>query len=332
MTVLTCGICAHDCPFPEASDFTGRCRTRRRVGDKIESLVYGRLVAEHVDPIEKKPLFHVLPASLTYSIATVGCNFHCAQCQNSGISQVNASIPPEKTGQIRTPAEVVRRALATGCRSISYTYVEPTIFLEFALDCCREANSLGLGNIFVSNGFMSAASAELLASTLTAINIDLKSFSDEFYRKICGGRLQPVLDNITCFHRSDVWLEVTTLLIPGLNDSPAEIAAMADFLVALSPDIPWHISGFRPAYKLANLPPTPADVLIKARETALTHGLRYVYTGNRPGIPGENTLCPRCRAVVISRNGHRVTGHRLQGGTCPDCGASIYGVWESFRP
>jgi len=322
-----CGICAHACPFPDSSDFTGRCRTRRRVGDKIESLVYGHLVAEHVDPVEKKPIYHFLPGSLTYSIATAGCNFRCAHCQNSGISQVDKSVALEKTGQVRTPMEVARQALATACRSISYTYVEPTIFLEFALDCCREAKNLGLGNIFVSNGFMSPESARLLASALTAINIDLKSFSDNFYQKVCGGRLQPVLDNIARFHHSDVWLEVTTLLIPGLNDSPAEIAAMADFLVALSPDIPWHLSGFHPAYRLANLPPTPPSTLIAAREIALARGLRYVYTGNRPGISGEDTLCPHCGAAVMSRNGYHIRNNRLKDGACSDCGAAIPGIW-----
>jgi len=233
MTTLTCPICAHACRFPESSNFSGRCRTRQRANGKIESLVYGRLVAEHIDPIEKKPIYHVLPASLTYSIATAGFNFHCAHCQNSGISQVAEAVALEKTGQERTPGEVARRARVAGCRSVSYTYVEPTIFLEFALACCHEAKSLGLGNIFVSNGFMSAESARLLTPVLTAINIDLKSFSDNFYEKICGGRLQPVLDNIARFHQaSGVWLEVTTLLIPGLNDSAAEIAAMADFLAA----------------------------------------------------------------------------------------------------
>jgi pyruvate formate lyase activating enzyme len=329
MTSLVCGICAHACRFADGAneDFTGRCRTRRRRGDTIGSLVYGRLVAEHVDPIEKKPIFHVMPGSLTYSIATVGCNFHCAHCQNSGISQIDSSVLPEKTGQMRTPGEVARRALAAGCRTISYTYVEPTIFLEFALDSCHEAKNLGLGNIFVSNGFMSAASARALAGELTAINIDLKSFSDDFYREICGGRLQPVLDNIAHFHGSDVWLEVTTLLIPGLNDSQAEITAMADFLVALSPDIPWHLSGFHPAYKLTNPPPTTAASLIAARELALARGLRYVYTGNRPGIPGENTLCPQCGELAIRRDGYRVSGNTLVNGACRRCGAVIPGLW-----
>ncbi|MDR0477798.1 MAG: AmmeMemoRadiSam system radical SAM enzyme [Desulfobulbaceae bacterium] len=328
MTVLTCGICAHACHFPASSNFTGRCRTRRRFDDKIESLVYGRLVAEHVDPIEKKPIYHLLPGSLTYSIATAGCNFRCAHCQNSGISQVEQAISLEKSGQRRMPSEVARQSLASCCRSISYTYVEPTIFLEFALDCCREAKNLGLDNIFVSNGFMSVESAQLLMSALTAINIDLKSFSDNFYQKICGGRLQPVLDNIARFHHSSVWLEVTTLLIPGLNDSQAEIAAMADFLVALSPDIPWHLSGFYPAYKMTNLPSTPAPILIQAREIALARGLRYVYTGNRPGIVGEDTLCPHCGVVIINRNAYRINSNRVRGGACPDCGAAISGIWE----
>jgi len=328
MTTLTCGVCAHACRFPDSSDFTGLCRTRRRIGDKIESLVYGRLVAEHVDPIEKKPLFHVLPGTLTYSIATAGCNFRCAHCQNSGISQIDESVSLEKTGKPRTPDAVAQAALAADCQTISYTYVEPTIFLEFALDCCREVKAVGLGNIFVSNGFMSAASARSLVAELTAINIDLKSFSNDFYQRICGGRLQPVLDNIARFHESGVWLEVTTLIIPGLNDSSAEIAAMADFLAALSPDIPWHLSGFYPAYKLTNLPPTPARTLIAARELALARGLHYVYTGNRPGIPGEDTVCPHCGATVIRRDGYRISVNRLRAGACPDCGAAIPGLWR----
>jgi len=326
MSALVCGVCAHACRFTD-ENFRGRCRTRGRRGETIESLVYGRLVAEHVDPVEKKPLFHVLPGSLTYSIATAGCNFRCAHCQNSGISQLDESVSPEKTGHMRAPGEVARQALAAGCRTISYTYVEPTIFLEFALDCCRAAKTLGVGNIFVSNGFMSAASARALASELTAINIDLKSFSDDFYQKVCGGRLQPVLDNIAHFHRSDVWLEVTTLLIPGLNDSQAEITAMADFLVALSPDIPWHLSGFHPAYKMTSLPPTSAASLIAARELALSRGLRHVYTGNRPGILGETTFCPQCGDALIHRHGYRVSGNTLDGGACRRCGAAIPGVW-----
>ncbi|MDR3089954.1 MAG: AmmeMemoRadiSam system radical SAM enzyme [Desulfobulbaceae bacterium] len=328
MSVVTCGVCAHACRFAaDASDFHGLCHTRRRRGAAIESLVYGRIVAEHVDPIEKKPLFHVSPASLTYSIATVGCNFRCRHCQNSGISQVDEALSLPRSGRRRSPDEIVAAALACGCRSISYTYVEPTVFIEFALDCCRAAKEAGLGNIFVSNGFMSAASARLLATELTAINIDLKSFSDTFYRDICGGRLQPVLDNIAYFCQSGVWLEVTTLLIPGLNDSQAEIMAMADFLAALNPDIPWHLSGFHPAWRLRHIPPTPAETLTAARRLALARGLRHVYTGNRPGAAGERTICPGCGTALIRRDGYRVIEDALTDGTCPRCRASIPGLW-----
>jgi pyruvate formate lyase activating enzyme len=325
-TMLQCDICAHGCQLQEGG--FGICGVRQCKGGRIESLVYGRIIAEHVDPIEKKPLYHVLPGSLSYSIATPGCNFHCRHCQNYNISQVARGFDVSRAGVYRAPQDIVTAAVDTGCRSISYTYVEPTVFYEYALDCCQLGHEAGLANIFVSNGFMSEKTVKALAQVLTAINIDLKSFSDDFYRRICGGRLQPVLDNIALFQRLGVWVEVTTLLIPGYNDSQGELEGIAAFLFQLNPDIPWHVTGFYPTYKLTDAPPTSSRSLMQARDIGFRQGLHYVYTGNRPGSPGDNSFCPDCGREIISRQGFRVTANHLHRGTCPGCGTMIPGLWS----
>jgi len=322
---LTCDICAHHCRLKDGA--TGLCRVHQRRGDKIVSLVFGRIVAENIDPVEKKPLFHYLPGSLTYSIATCGCNFRCLHCQNSSISQVGKDVDVETTGVYRAPEQIVAGALAGSCRSISYTYVEPTIFFEYAFVCSVAAKEAGLGNIFVSNGYLSQKSSEKISPYLSAANIDLKSFSDTFYRDVCGARLQPVLDTIRLLHEAGVWLEITTLLIPGYNDSDGELRQIAEFIYDVDANMPWHVTGFYPTYKLTNAPPTSVDTLVRARQIGLDTGVRYVYTGNRPGVIGENTYCPQCGTVVISRSGFRVTGSSLAAGTCAGCGAKIAGVW-----
>ena len=270
------------------------CGVRERKDDKIVSLVYGRIVAEHIDPIEKKPLFHVLPGSLSYSIATLGCNFRCLHCQNASISQVSRDMDVTRSGVAREPEEIVAAAHAGGCRSISYTYVEPTIFFEFAYDCCVLGKAKGLKNIFVSNGYMSDTAINMLAPFVDAINIDLKSFSDSFYKKVCGARLAPVLSSIARLKELGVWVEVTTLVIPGKNDSEKELTEIASFLAGVDPVIPWHVSGFYPSYKMSDVPPTGSKILARARQIGLEQGLQYVYAGNRPGSGGENTLCPSC--------------------------------------
>lgn len=323
---IECGICAHACALRDGQ--RGKCMVRRRLGNVLVSLVYGQLVAENVDPIEKKPLFHVLPGSLSYSIATLGCNFHCRHCQNASISQISKRSDIGKSGIYRNPAEVVERAVMADCQSVSYTYVEPTIFFEYAYDCCIETRSRGLKNVFVSNGYMTKAAIRKLAPLVDAINIDLKSFKDDFYRKICGAHLAPVLEAISLFKELGVWVEVTTLVIPGLNDSDQELVEIVEFLTSIDPEIPWHVTGFYPAYKMPSVSPTSPEKLAVARDIGLGRGLRNVYTGNRPGSGGENSFCPGCGAEVITRLGFQIRKNRLQLGRCPECQSHVPGVWE----
>lgn len=323
---LLCGLCAHHCRIGEGQ--RGLCRVRENRGGVLYSLVYGRLVAENVDPVEKKPLFHVYPGSLSYSISTRGCNFRCLHCQNASISQVSQHDDPGRIGVDRTPEQVVSGAKAAGCRTISYTYVEPTVFFEFAYDCCRLAAASGIGNVFVSNGYMSEEATRLLAPVLTAINIDIKSFREEFYRKVCGARLQPVLDTVRLMHELGVWVEVTTLLIPGHNDSSGELGEIAAFLAAIDRDIPWHVTAFHPTYRMQDIPRTPLATVERAREIGLAAGLHHVYEGNIPGSGGEDTRCPQCGALLIERRGFTVVRNGLTAGACPDCGQTVAGRWQ----
>lgn len=323
---VSCELCAHHCTIAEGK--RGICGVRENIAEELYTLVYGRLVAEHVDPIEKKPIFHVLPGSSSYSIATAGCNFRCLHCQNASISQVGRKADLSRSGRERTPDDVISAALLSGCRSISYTYVEPTVFFEFAYDCCVLAVERGLKNIFVSNGYMSAAASEKLAPVLTAINIDIKSFSDQFYRKVCGARLQPVLDTVRRMKELGVWVEVTTLLIPGLNDSVEELRQTAAFIAEIDPHMPWHVTAFYPAHKMLEPPPTPLHTLQQAREIGLQCGLTNVYEGNIPGSGGENTYCPSCGKEVVKRYGFAIRANSLVHGCCPKCSVSIAGIWE----
>nr|WP_321467420.1 AmmeMemoRadiSam system radical SAM enzyme [uncultured Desulfobulbus sp.] len=323
---VVCNLCHHHCRI--SSGKRGRCGVRENREGRLYSLVYGQLVAEHIDPIEKKPMFHLLPGSLSYSISTVGCNFQCRHCQNYQISQYPLVHQGQIAGSDRSPAFVIDQAVQAGCASISYTYVEPTIFYEFAYDCCLLARERGLKNIFVSNGYMTAEVVRHLAPVLDGINIDLKSFQDDFYVKICKARLDPVLENIRLFHELGVLVEVTTLVIPGHNDSEEELQAIAGFLYSISPDIPWHVSGFYPTYQMLDRPSTPAATLVRAREIGLNRGLRYVYTGNVVGSGGEDTLCPGCGALLIARRGFQSTLIGLENGHCAQCRTSIAGVWS----
>ena len=322
---VVCGLCQHRCRITEGR--RGLCGVRENRSGRLISLVYGRLVARHVDPIEKKPLFHFLPGSLSYSIATVGCNFRCLHCQNHHISQYAHTHAGQIEGVPCSPEEVVNDAVKSGCASISYTYVEPTIFYEFALDCARLAHDRGLKNVFVSNGYLTPEAARHIAPFLDAINIDLKAMSDDFYQRVCKARLAPVLDNIRLLRDLGVWVEVTTLVIPGLNDSEEELRSIADFLASVSQDLPWHVSAFRPAYRLQNRAPTPASTLHQARAIGLAAGLRHVYEGNVVSPGGEDTLCPGCSKVLIGRVGFesRIVG--LRQGYCVSCGHPVAGVW-----
>lgn len=324
-SLVHCSLCPHHCRIKPAE--VGICGVRRNDAGTLYSLVYGLTIAENVDPIEKKPLFHFLPGTTSFSIATAGCNLACRHCQNADISQM-----PRDAGRIAgrplAPEEAVRRAAAAGCASISYTYTEPTIFFEYAFDTAALAKRAGLRNVFVSNGYTTAEPLRAIAPYLDAANIDLKSSSDAFYKKICGARLQPVLDALKLYRELGIWLEVTTLIIPGENDSDEDLGGCARFVAEqLGRDVPWHVSAFHPTYKLTDHAPTNAETLRRARRIGREAGLHFVYEGNIPG-EGEDTACPACAKTAIERFGFRVASNRLRDGHCPDCGAAIPGVWS----
>ncbi|MBE0503335.1 MAG: AmmeMemoRadiSam system radical SAM enzyme [Desulfuromonadales bacterium] len=320
---VRCGLCRFRCLIADGA--RGRCGVRENQDGTLYSLVYGKLCAENVDPIEKKPLFHFQPGSRSYSIATVGCNFRCRHCQNYDISQVGKETPIR--GIARSPAEVVKKARAHGCASIAYTYTEPTIFFEFAYDTARLAHEAGLKNIFVTNGYITPEALTSIAPWLDAANIDLKGFSEDFYRDIVQARLSEVLDSIITYRQSGIWIELTTLIIPGLNDDEKELQELASFIVTnLGIDTPWHVSQFYPTYKLTDRPRTPLATLRRAREIGRAAGLRYVYEGNVPGEGGENTWCPSCGSLLIERYGFAIGTNRIRNGICPDCGTAIVGI------
>ena len=325
---VRCNLCAHRCVVPPGK--TGACCVRENVDGRLYTLVYERAIAQHVDPIEKKPLFHFLPGSRAFSIATPGCNFRCAFCQNWEISQ--APRAGELAGARLSPADVAATAARHGCAAIAYTYTEPTIFAEYALDCARAAQALGIKNVFVSNGYMTPELIDLMGGVATgglidAINVDLKAGRGEFYRRISGASLQPVLRNLKLLKQRHVWLEVTTLVIPGLNDTEDELRWVARFLAdEVGPDTPWHISRFYGQYRMADTPPTPTRALERAYELGRQAGLRYVYVGNLPGNQAESTFCPGCGSLVIERSGYRLGRRRLHDGRCLACGTEIAGV------
>jgi pyruvate formate lyase activating enzyme len=320
---LRCSLCRFRCLIRDGE--RGICAVRENRGGTLYSLVYGRLCAESVDPVEKKPLFHFMPGSRTYSIATVGCNFHCSHCQNYSISQVEQDTTIR--GSESSPREVVQRALDNDCSSISYTYTEPTIFFEFALETARLAKNAGIKNIFVTNGYISSEALATITPFLDAANIDLKSFTESFYRDIVHARLAEVLESIIEYRKQGVWLEITTLIIPGLNDSDAELKGIAEFIaINLGIDTPWHVSRFYPTYRLTDRPGTAPDTLRKARDIGRAAGLRYVYMGNVPGDGGENSCCPSCSTLLIKRHGYLIESYRIIRGACPDCDFSIAGI------
>jgi len=305
----------------------GRCGVRQNIDGKLYSLVYGELVAEHIDPIEKKPLFHILPGSSSLSISTKGCNFQCSHCQNYSISQVMGLQNEELRGREVTPSRLIDNVQKYGCSSISYTYVEPSVFFEYAYDCAVEASQSGIKNVFVSNGYLSKKATTDISPYLDAINIDIKSFSDDFYHNHCGAKLKPVLDNVMLMKELEVWVEVTTLIIPGYNDQNSELKKIASFIASVDPYIPWHVTAFHPMYKMTTPPSTPLSSLERARAIGLEAGLFFVYEGNVPGAGGENTCCPGCGDVVIRRRGFSVRENSLNNGCCPSCSRQIPGVW-----
>jgi len=324
---VRCNLCAHRCRIGDGK--RGICGVRENRAGILESLVYGRLIARHIDPIEKKPIFHLLPGSLSYSIATVGCNFRCRFCQNADIAQMPGDRQGMIIGDACTPAQVVEAAVAGRCASIAYTYTEPTVFFEFALDTARLAHQRGLKNIFVTNGYMTAEALALVRPYLDAANVDLKAFSEDFYGTYCGARLEPVKQTLVKMKKAGVLVEVTTLVIPGLNDSAEELTALADFLVSdLGPDTPWHISRFHPTYRLQDRPVTPLDTLTAAGEIGVRAGLRYVYLGNVPGRGYEQTRCHYCGEVIIDRYGFEVLHNRVVASRCSRCQTPVAGVFD----
>jgi pyruvate formate lyase activating enzyme len=303
----------------------GLCGVRENISGILYTLVYGKLVSRAVDPIEKKPLFHFLPGTSAYSIATVGCNFKCKNCQNWEISQ-SPKLQKTIEGYDFTPEEIVREAKHLGCASVAYTYTEPVIFMEYALDTAKIAIKQGIKNLFVTNGYITEEALKVIAHYIHGINIDLKSMNDDFYRKNCGALLEPVLDSIKLHKKLGLWIEITTLIIPELNDSKENIKGIAEFIRDLGTEIPWHVSGFYPAYKLLDIPPTTIETIHKVREIGLESGLRYVYEGNIPG-EGEHTYCYKCGERVIGRYGYKIE-NKIMNGNCPACGAIIDGVWK----
>lgn len=321
---VNCNLCSHRCRMIAHSK-RGICGVRENRDGKLFSLVYGKLVAKSIDPIEKKPLFNFLPGSKSYSIATLGCNFNCGNCQNYDISQ----LPKEKNiiiGQETTPEEIILEAKQNNCASVAYTYSEPTIFFEYAYDTAKLAKKEGLKNVFVTNGYITAEPLKEISPYLDAANIDLKSFSDEFYQKTCGAKLQPVLDSIKFYKQLGIWIEITTLIIPSLNDTEEELYKIAEFIRDIGKDIPWHITQFHPTYKLIDLPRTPVETLRKAREIGLEVGLSYVYEGNVPGETGENTYCPNCGKELIRRFGYHIRENKIKDSKCIYCKLKIDGI------
>ncbi len=322
---VRCGLCAHRCRLDPGK--RGLCGVRENRDGTLDSLIFGTILAENVDPIEKKPFFHLLPGSRSFSIAAPGCNFCCSFCQNHEISQM----PREQrriVGRERTPAEIVAQAVRSDSKSIAFTYTEPTVFLEFAFETAGIARENGLKNVFVTNGYMTPEALALIAPRLDAANVDLKSFRDDFYREQCGARLQPVLDNLKKMKELGIWVEVTTLLIPGMNDGEEELEEIAAFVVSLGAETPWHVSRFHPQYRMMRTPPTPTGAIQRAARIGRSAGLKYVYSGNLPGDAGENTNCAHCGRLLIGRWGFTVERLELNGTACPGCGTSLEGIFE----
>ena len=320
---VRCNLCAHRCVIADGKK--GICQVRENRGGTLYTLVYGHTIIQHVDPVEKKPLFHFHPGSTAYSIATPGCNFRCRWCQNWDISQM-VHDRHFIMGEEASLEQVVAAAQKADCRSIAYTYTEPTIFFEYAYDTARLAHEAGLANLYITNGYMTEEMLETFQPYLDAANVDLKAFRDKTYRKYVGARLQPVLNTMKLMKRLGIWLEVTTLVIPGINDDDGELKDVADFVAGeLGVDTPWHISRFFPAYKMTDVSPTPVETLNRAREIGLEAGLRYVYVGN---VSGEaNTVCHKCGQILIRRLGYRILENRVQpNGRCPNCGMQVAGV------
>jgi len=322
--LVRCFLCSHECDIESGE--RGRCRVRENVGGSLRTLVYGRPAAIHVDPIEKKPFYHFLPGSEAYSFGTAGCPLRCAFCQNWELSQAT---PESLDAAEATPDAIVRASLRRGAPVIAFTYNEPTVFFEYIMDVVAAGRTRGLRHVMISCGVTNTKPLDELCGALDAIKVDLKGYSEDFYRDVCGAELAPVLRTIRTIARRGVHLEIVNLVVPTLNDSEKDLTELCAWVSGeIGPDVPVHFTRFHPDYRLLHLPPTPISTLERAREIALAAGLHYPYVGNVPGHPGNHTYCPGCGEIVIERIGFQVRSVRLQGGECEKCRAPIAGVWS----
>ena len=326
---ILCQACSQACVLEEGE--YGICSVRKVENGELKLLVYGLAAAVNVDPVEKKPMFHFLPKSRAFSVGTVGCNFSCKFCQNYDISQYPKEHHHKIVGQELSPERIVELALENRCESIAYTYNEPIVFFEYTYDTAKLAHEKGLKNIYVTSGYETHKAIDLLEPYIDGMNIDIKSFNNEFYKEICGARLKPVLDAVTYAHEKGIWIEITTLLIPGKNDSNEEIRSIAKFIANIDPSIPWHLSAFHPMYKMLDVSRTPESTLLRAYKIGQEEGLKYLYVGNIENEDHESTYCPSCKKRVIDRSGNIgqfVTSEVDENGTCPSCGYTLEGVWN----
>ncbi|MCM8795694.1 MAG: AmmeMemoRadiSam system radical SAM enzyme [Candidatus Omnitrophica bacterium] len=322
--LVHCYLCSHQCKIAEGK--FGFCGVRQNLKGRLYTHVYAKPIALNIDPIEKKPLYHFFPGSTSFSVATLGCNFQCRFCQNWDISQVRPRDGAHLKEEEALPEEIVKGALKYKCKSISYTYTEPTIFFEYAYDTAKLAKEKGLYNNFVTNGYMTKECLEMIKPYLDAANVDLKFFKDSSYKKICAGSLQPVLDSIKLMHELGIWVEVTTLVVPGENDSEEELSKIAEFVASIDKDMPWHVSRFHPDYQFTDRQPTSLETLKKAEALGKKAGLNYVYVGNVIGF-GNDTYCPNCKKLLIKREVFSVLEYNIKDSRCVFCNTLIPGVF-----
>ena len=321
---VKCLLCAHQCVIPDGE--RGKCRARFNLKGELKSLVYGRPITEHVDPIEKKPFYHFLPGAQAYSLATSGCPLRCKFCQNWTISQAR---PEDYSVPYCPPGEMADRARWGKAPIVAFTYNEPTVFTEYLTDIARAARKVQIKAVIVSCGFMNEAPLQEMIEVLDGIKIDLKGFSQDFYRKVTGSELEPVLRSVKQVAKAGRHLEIVNLVVPTLNDSEKMLTELSKWIAGeAGPDVPVHYTRFHPDYQLQNLPPTPVSTLEKAREIGMKQGLRYAYVGNVPGHPGNNTYCPKCGKAVLERSGFFTTAIKMKDGKCEACSAPIPGVWK----
>ena len=320
--IVHCHLCSHHCRI-EPSRF-GECGVRQNIEGRLYTHAYGEVIAWNVDPIEKKPLYHFLPGSRSYSVATMGCNFHCGFCQNWQISQISQKNGIKDMGHHLTPKDIVEEALKHNCASIAYTYTEPTIFFEYAYETSKLARNAGLKNVFVTNGYMTYDALDMIAPYLDGVNVDLKGWDEDYYARLCQAHLKPVLNSIKYIKKLGIWLEITTLIVPDENDSESDLEGIAKFIAETGVEIPWHISRFHPDYQLGLHQATPLATLEKAKKIGRAQGLRYIYLGNIP--TDTTTYCPQCGKTLVKRSpeGIRIN---IKNRNCPACAFEIQGVW-----